>query len=48
MQTRHVRVAIVGSGFAGIRTGIRLKQDRIDDFGIPAGGLAAEGIASKP
>ncbi len=29
-----MRVAIVGSGFAGIGTGIRLKQDGIDDFVI--------------
>jgi len=28
----HVRVAIVGSGFAGIGTAIRLKQEGIDDF----------------
>jgi cation diffusion facilitator CzcD-associated flavoprotein CzcO len=28
----HVRVAIVGSGFGGLGTAIRLKQDGIDDF----------------
>jgi cation diffusion facilitator CzcD-associated flavoprotein CzcO len=34
METAHARVAIVGSGFAGIGTGIRLKHDGIDDFVI--------------
>ncbi|NOK19184.1 NAD(P)/FAD-dependent oxidoreductase [Corallococcus carmarthensis] len=29
---RHVRVAIVGAGFAGLGMAIRLKQDGIDDF----------------
>src|SRR5436305_479723 len=30
--TRHVHVAIVGSGFAGLGMAIRLKQEGIDDF----------------
>jgi cation diffusion facilitator CzcD-associated flavoprotein CzcO len=34
METRHVRLAIVGSGFAGIGTGIRLKEDGLEDFVI--------------
>ncbi len=29
---RHVHVAIVGSGFAGLGMAIRLKQQGIDDF----------------
>ena len=28
----HTRVAIIGSGFAGLGTAIRLKRDGIDDF----------------
>jgi cation diffusion facilitator CzcD-associated flavoprotein CzcO len=32
--TEHHRVAIVGSGFAGIGTGIRLKEDGLEDFVI--------------
>ncbi|WP_347402418.1 flavin-containing monooxygenase [Corallococcus macrosporus] len=31
---QHVRVAIVGAGFAGLGMAIRLKQDGIDDFVI--------------
>lgn len=30
----HVHVAIIGSGFGGIGTAIRLKQSGIDDFVI--------------
>src|SRR5436305_3556160 len=30
--TRHVHVAIVGSGFAGLGMAIRLKQEGVDDF----------------
>ncbi|HEV7461593.1 MAG TPA: hypothetical protein VGN78_13735, partial [Solirubrobacteraceae bacterium] len=29
---RHVRVAIVGSGFAGLGMAMRLKERGIDDF----------------
>jgi cation diffusion facilitator CzcD-associated flavoprotein CzcO len=29
---RHVRVAIVGTGFGGLGTAIRLKQEGIEDF----------------
>jgi cation diffusion facilitator CzcD-associated flavoprotein CzcO len=32
MTERHCRVAIIGTGFAGIGTAIRLKQDGIDDL----------------
>jgi cation diffusion facilitator CzcD-associated flavoprotein CzcO len=31
-QRRHVRVAIIGSGFGGLGMAIRLKQEGIDDF----------------
>ncbi|CRK56645.1 Cyclohexanone monooxygenase [Alloactinosynnema sp. L-07] len=31
-MTQHVRVAVVGAGFGGLGTGIRLKQEGIDDF----------------
>lgn len=31
-STNHVRVAIIGSGFGGLGTAIRLKQSGIDDF----------------
>lgn len=31
-STRHVRVAIAGTGFAGLGAAIRLKQEGIDDF----------------
>jgi cation diffusion facilitator CzcD-associated flavoprotein CzcO len=33
-ESRHVRVAIIGSGFAGLGTAIRLKNKGIDDFVI--------------
>ena len=32
MTERHCRVAIIGTGFSGIGTAIRLKQDGIDDL----------------
>src|SRR5258707_13356078 len=31
-ETRHVRVAIVGTGFSGLGMAIRLKQQGSDDF----------------
>ncbi len=31
-ETDHLRVAIVGSGFGGLGTAIRLKQEGIEDF----------------
>src|SRR5262245_49936694 len=33
-QMTHVDVAIIGSGFGGLGTAIRLKQEGIDDFVI--------------
>ncbi|MGN5237331.1 flavin-containing monooxygenase [Rhodococcus sp. SJ-3] len=34
MTDTHLRVAVVGAGFGGLGTGIRLLQDGIDDFAI--------------
>lgn len=34
MTDTHLRVAIIGAGFGGLGTAIRLQQDGIDDFAV--------------
>jgi cation diffusion facilitator CzcD-associated flavoprotein CzcO len=43
MQVRHHRIVIIGSGFAGLAMGIRLKQAGIDNFVILEQGASLGG-----